>query len=65
MSARTSDKHSERSQKWRADMFALANKLWDDGKTYREIATQLGITVASVKVKIRGRPRLQSSRGTE
>lgn len=57
MSSRTSNKSSERSLKWRASMFEIANRLWDEGRTYDEIATQLGITVASVKAKIRGRPR--------
>lgn len=48
---------SERSMRWKADLFENVNKKWDEGMTYNEIAEHFGITANAVKSKIRGRLR--------
>lgn len=57
MSTQNGQKRSERALKWRADLWEIVNRLYDGGRTYAEIAEQLGITVSQVKSKIRGRQR--------
>lgn len=46
-----------RGIKYRMDLWEIVNRLWDAGYTYNQIADQLGITVAQVKAKVRGRLR--------
>lgn len=48
---------SERSRRYKADLFDLVNRKYDEGMSYREIADFLGITMSQVEAKIRGRPR--------